>query len=423
MVAAVLLTIHIFWFPLGTGTFACVPLAMLVGALLGRHYRRDQLALTNTAVDDISQTLQLGLLGGMAAVAPIETIDGVGLVAGFSGLLFGAVLVGRANSRRLANALGRPERCLVIGDPERFGQFRRHLDTTAARIDIVDWVDIDRVGAPEHGNRTVERLIDEGEVDRVIVLADDPVDHTAQVARRSRNAGVTVTLCPRVVETFGPLVMPELVGGSVALTAPAANLRPGQRFLKRSMDVAGATMLLAFATPFMLVAAAAIKLTSPGPVLFWQTRVGRDGRRFRIAKFRTMVQGAEELKEQLRDRNEAVGLFKIAADPRVTPMGRLLRRTSLDELPQLLNVIKGDMSLVGPRPLVCDEDALVSGWHRDRLRLAPGMTGPWQVARSARVPLADMVLIDHHYVSNWSLWSDVGILLRTARFVIGRHGL
>jgi lipopolysaccharide/colanic/teichoic acid biosynthesis glycosyltransferase len=135
-----------------------------------------------------------------------------------------------------------------------------------------------------------------------------------------------------------------------------------------------------------------------------------------------MCNDAEFLKDALRHRNEAVGLFKIADDPRITRVGRLLRRTSLDELPQLFNVLRGEMSLVGPRPLVPDEDVRIEGWHRDRLQLTPGMTGPWQVLGSARIPLDEMVAIDYLYVAGYSLWGDVKLLLRTLAAVADRRG-
>jgi len=176
--------------------------------------------------------------------------------------------------------------------------------------------------------------------------------------------------------------------------------------------------------PLFLVIALAIKLEDRGPVFFRQKRVGRHGKHFDLLKFRTMVPNAEALKDSLRDRNEAqAGLFKIADDPRVTRVGKLLRKSALDELPQLLNIIRGEMSLVGPRPLVIDEDRHVEGWYRRRLELMPGMTGPWQILGPARVPLNEMGAMDYLYVANWSLWGDVKILLRTVPHVLGRRGL
>jgi lipopolysaccharide/colanic/teichoic acid biosynthesis glycosyltransferase len=135
-----------------------------------------------------------------------------------------------------------------------------------------------------------------------------------------------------------------------------------------------------------------------------------------------MVDGADAMKVALRDRNEAVGLFKIDADPRITPQGRWLRRTHLDELPQLINVIRNEMSLVGPRPLVLDEDRRVTGTDRRRLHLTPGITGQWQILGAARVPLAEMVKLDYLYVANWSLWGDLKILARTVPAMVGRRG-
>ena len=193
--------------------------------------------------------------------------------------------------------------------------------------------------------------------------------------------------------------------------------------MKRTFDIALAGVVLVVLAPVFAVVAALIKLTSRGPVFFRQQRVGRDGRLFEMLKFRTMVRDADRMKGELEQRNEAEGLFKIADDPRVTRVGRMLRRTSLDELPQLINVLRGEMSLVGPRPLVLEDDQRVEGWYRRRLHLTPGMTGRWQVLGSARIPLAEMVKLDYLYVANWSLWGDIKILLRTVGFVLARRGL
>jgi lipopolysaccharide/colanic/teichoic acid biosynthesis glycosyltransferase len=193
--------------------------------------------------------------------------------------------------------------------------------------------------------------------------------------------------------------------------------------LKRAVDLVGSAVGLLPLAPLMLAIAVAIKIDSPGPVLFRQRRMGRDDVPFEMLKFRTMVKDADQRKLALADRNEAKGLFKIADDPRITRVGRLLRKSSLDELPQLLNVLRGEMSLVGPRPLVVDEDRHVTGWDRRRLLVRPGMTGLWQIFGAARIPLDEMVKIDYVYGANWSLWQDVRILLRTLPYVLGRRGL
>jgi lipopolysaccharide/colanic/teichoic acid biosynthesis glycosyltransferase len=215
----------------------------------------------------------------------------------------------------------------------------------------------------------------------------------------------------------------DQISGVTLLGVRRFGLTRSSEVVKRGFDLVGASLALLVFAPLLVLAAVAIKIDSRGPIFFRQTRVGRDGRRFRIVKFRTMVDGAEQSKDALRARNETSGLFKIADDPRVTRVGRLLRRTSLDELPQLFNVLRGEMSLVGPRPLVVDEDSQIRGWHRRRLHLTPGMTGHWQVLGSARIPLNEMVKIDYLYVAGWSLWLDVKILVRTVSHVLGRQGM
>jgi len=224
----------------------------------------------------------------------------------------------------------------------------------------------------------------------------------------------------------------EIVGSSVEfdniLGMQVLGLRKGglsrsSRAFKRGMDLFGSAVGLLLLAPILLAIAVAVKLSSSGPVLFKQPRIGRHGKRFQMAKFRTMVQGADDLKDELRALNEADGLFKISNDPRVTPVGRFLRRSSLDELPQLLHVLSGQMSLVGPRPLVPDEDEQIQGWYRARLEISPGMTGFWQISGSSRVPMHEMVKIDYLYRANWSLWVDVKILLRTVTYALGQRGL
>jgi lipopolysaccharide/colanic/teichoic acid biosynthesis glycosyltransferase len=228
---------------------------------------------------------------------------------------------------------------------------------------------------------------------------------------------------PRLFEVVGSSVEFDDLGGMTLLGLRRYQLTNSSAFLKRALDVFGALAGLIVLAPFFAVVGLIIKVTSPGPVFFKQPRVGRGGETFAMLKFRTMYDGADRKKSDLAHRNEADGFFKIAEDPRITPIGRLLRRASLDELPQLVNVLRGEMSLVGPRPLVHEEDARIEGWFRRRLDVTPGMTGAWQVLGSSRVPMREMVTIDYLYRANWSLWNDVKILLRTVPHVLRRHGL
>ena len=172
-----------------------------------------------------------------------------------------------------------------------------------------------------------------------------------------------------------------------------------------------------------LLAALLIRLDSPGPVLFSQTRVGEKGKLFTVLKFRSMRVGAEAEQEQLRERNEATGpLFKIRNDPRQTRFGRLLRRTSVDEIPQFLNVLKGEMSVVGPRPGLPSEVARYQPWHRQRLEVKPGITGLWQVSGRSDLTFDEMCLLDIYYIENWSLALDIQIMLRTIPRVLFGSG-
>jgi len=258
------------------------------------------------------------------------------------------------------------------------------------------------------------------------IIAPRSVDagEMLNLVRTLKAVGVRVSVLPRLLEVVGSSVEFDDLHGVTVMGVRRFDLTRSSAALKRSFDLLGASLGLLAVSPLMIAIAIAIKLDSRGPVFFRQLRVGRHGQRFHMLKFRTMVPDAEALKDGLRHRNEAKdGLFKIAEDPRVTRVGRLLRRSALDELPQLLNIVRGEMSLVGPRPLVIDEDQRVEGWHRRRLELMPGMTGPWQILGPSRVPLREMVAIDYLYVANWSLWTDVKILLRTIPHVLGRRGL
>jgi exopolysaccharide biosynthesis polyprenyl glycosylphosphotransferase len=405
-----------------------VPLAVLVSKAVGL-YDRDELLVRKTTLDDVPALLQLAttyallfwLLSPMLVEGVISRRQAVGLWA----LLLVASLCGRTAARAFARRAAAPERCLLVGDARTVDRVQEKLARAQGlRTEIIGRVELDQAADLAHSLLHIERAVRDGKVHRVIV-APGAVDNEGvlDAIRLTKGLGVKVSLLPRVFEVVGSSIEFDDVGGMLMLGLRRFGLTRSSWLLKRTMDWLSAAALLVLCAPLLAAIAVAIRLDTRGPILFRQTRVGKDGRRFQMLKFRTMVDGADRLKEALQDRNEADGLFKIADDPRVTRVGRVLRRSSLDELPQLFNVLRGDMSLVGPRPLVVDEDDKVEGWHRRRLHLKPGMTGHWQILGSARVPLHEMVKIDYLYVANWSLWGDVKILLRTIPYLVSRGGM
>jgi lipopolysaccharide/colanic/teichoic acid biosynthesis glycosyltransferase len=270
----------------------------------------------------------------------------------------------------------------------------------------------------------LHRLVDELNAHRVVIEPSGPLPQaTLDFVREAKGTGVRVSLLPRILEVVGSSIELDDVQGMTLLGLRHFGLSRSSALVKRAFDAIGAAFALLLAAPLLAALALLVKLDSPGPAIYRQTRIGRGGREFTMLKLRTMVDGADALKAKLGVLNEAEGLFKIAGDPRMTRVGRRLRRYSLDELPQLVNVLRGEMSLVGPRPLVRDDDARITGLDRRRLELTPGMTGHWQILGSARVPLAEMIKLDYLYVAGWSLWVDVKILLRTIPYVFARRGM
>jgi lipopolysaccharide/colanic/teichoic acid biosynthesis glycosyltransferase len=204
-------------------------------------------------------------------------------------------------------------------------------------------------------------------------------------------------------------------------TAPAPPSRLSL-FAKRELDVAGALLGLLLLAPVLLTVALAVRITSPGPAIFRQRRAGRDHRPFVMWKFRTMVEEADRMRDELIAQLPEDEWLDLEHDPRVTRLGRILRRCSLDELPQLVNVLRGDMSLVGPRPLPLDEHERIPAWAAARVDVRPGLTGPWQVAGRERIGFLDMLRLDCEYVGRQSLWEDLKILARTLPAVLDGEG-
>jgi exopolysaccharide biosynthesis polyprenyl glycosylphosphotransferase len=405
-----------------------VPLAVLVSKAVGL-YDRDELLVRKTTLDDVPALMQLAttyaLLFWLLAPMLVDGIISRRQAVGLWGLLLIASLCGRTLAREFARRAAPPERCLLVGDAPTADRIRRRLEEgQGVRAEVIGRLDLKPGRDLAHSLNRIERVVRGSDVHRVIVAPGAiDTDGVLDAIRLTKSLGVKVSLLPRVFEVVGSSIEFDEVGGMPMLGLRRFGLTRSSWMLKRTMDVIGAAALLVLAAPLLAAISVAIRLDTRGPALFRQTRVGKDGQRFPMLKFRTMVPGADRLKAALRDRNEADGLFKIADDPRVTRVGRFLRRTSLDELPQLFNVLRGDMGLVGPRPLVVDEDDKVEGWHRRRLHLKPGMTGHWQILGSARVPLQEMVKIDYLYVANWSLWGDVKILLRTIPYLVSRGGM
>jgi exopolysaccharide biosynthesis polyprenyl glycosylphosphotransferase len=258
-----------------------------------------------------------------------------------------------------------------------------------------------------------------------VLIADPafPQDQAVELVDRCHEHGKRVRVAPSTMEILMDRV--EFVPGQ---SLPLFELKPpvfeGADFvIKRAFDLVGSVLLLALLSPLLLLIALSIKLDSRGPVLFRSLRPGIGGRSFACLKFRTMEEGAESRQDDLEHRNEAGGaIFKIREDPRVTRVGALLRRWSLDELPQLLNVVGGEMSLVGPRPLPQRDYELLDEWHRKRYLVLPGMTGLWQVSGRSELDFDELVRLDFLYLERWSVFLDFTILLKTIPAVIRSRG-
>ncbi|HYM46514.1 MAG TPA: exopolysaccharide biosynthesis polyprenyl glycosylphosphotransferase [Solirubrobacteraceae bacterium] len=411
---------------------------LLVGAKIAGLYDRDEMLLRKTTLDEAPRLFQLATLcalvawlaGGLIVNGALDRHEALFLWLALAALL----IVARAAARIVALRMAPPERCLFIGDEASAETICSKLtDHCGVKAEVVAQLDLDKAAPWSIDTFSAPRLAEirdlaqSMDVHRAIIApgwSEAEPEEILNLVRTLKAVGVRVTVVPRLLEVVGSSVEIDDLHGAKLMGVRRFDLTRSSTAVKRVFDLLGASIGLLAVAPLMIAIAIAIRLDSRGPVFFRQLRVGRHGHRFYMLKFRTMVPQAEAMKDSLRDRNEArEGLFKIAEDPRMTRVGRFLRETALDELPQLLNIVMGEMSLVGPRPLVVDEDRRIEGWNRRRLELMPGMTGPWQILGPARVPLREMVAMDYLYVANWSLWTDVKILLRTVPHVLGRRGL
>jgi exopolysaccharide biosynthesis polyprenyl glycosylphosphotransferase len=327
-------------------------------------------------------------------------------------------------SLELMRYAGVRRRLLLLGEGETLAHLERQLGAARGGIGVeIVGTFAGTPGLAASLDRLAQLLEREHPDELVLAEADFSEQSVLGVVELAHRHGVRVKLAPTTTELL--VHEGEYVPGQ---GVPLFELRPPmltgvEWATKRVFDLVVAVIVLVLGTPLWLLLAAAIKLDSRGPILYVDRRIGVGEREFGMLKFRTMVVDAAERQTELEEENEASGpLFKIRDDPRVTRVGRVLRLLSLDELPQLVNVLRGEMSLVGPRPLPLRDHALLEDWHRARALVLPGMTGLWQISGRSGLEFDDLVRLDFTYIENWSIWSDVSIIARTIPAVLSGRG-
>jgi exopolysaccharide biosynthesis polyprenyl glycosylphosphotransferase len=357
-------------------------------------------------------TRHIGILGwGLAALAVLVLLPASRALSGF------------LSTRVAASTM----RVAVVGSGQSAEKVLRRLGHVPG-VELVGLVDDgpDNVDADVHrlgGTIDLAWICSQHEIDRLVVCSSSAWVGANEEALRRLPSSVGISVVPEFSQLLSWRSQVEDLKGMALVDVVPSQRGLGFRAAKRAMDVAVSCFALLFLSPVLLTAAVLIKATSRGPVFFRQTRVGKDGRTFQMLKLRSMREGADALKAHLQHANEADGpMFKMREDPRVTSVGRVLRRASLDELPQLFNVLVGQMSLVGPRPLVLEESAKLDGWARRRFDVRPGMTGLWQVSGRSDLPFDELRALDYAYATSWSLQWDVRILMQTPRVVLKGHG-
>jgi exopolysaccharide biosynthesis polyprenyl glycosylphosphotransferase len=329
----------------------------------------------------------------------------------------------------ILRAAGYRRRAVLVGTGKHIADVAHALaDAQHSPIEVVGF--LAPTALPGNGLRPLgelgdlDRVLSSERIDEVIIADPDfPQVEAVELVDQCHQRGVRVRLAPSTMEIL--IHRAEFVPGqSVPLFELGPPVFEGVDFaLKRTFDLIGASLLLVLLSPLLLTIAIAVRVSSRGPVLFRSTRRGIGQRPFPCLKFRTMHTDAEERQAELEELNEATGaLFKIRQDPRLTRVGGLLRRFSLDELPQLINVVRGEMSLVGPRPLPQRDYDMLEDWHRKRYLVLPGITGLWQVSGRSELDFDDLVHLDFIYLEHWSLALDLTILLKTIPAVILRRG-
>jgi exopolysaccharide biosynthesis polyprenyl glycosylphosphotransferase len=322
-------------------------------------------------------------------------------------------------TRDVLQLAGVRRRVILVGEGDPLAELRRTLgsDRSGIRYEFLGAVgpaELERVPLLLREQDVHELIVTDGGFDERELL---------ELVEEAHRFGVKVKIAPRTTELL--LQRAEYIPGE---GAPLFELRPPalagwEWAVKRSFDLVVSSFIVVVGSPIWAAIAVAIKLSSPGPVFYRDRRIGLREREFGMMKFRTMYADAAQRQDSLEAANEASGpLFKIKDDPRVTRVGRMLRRYSLDELPQVLNVLWGEMSLVGPRPLPIRDYEQLQQWHRKRYLVLPGMTGLWQVSGRIDLSFDDLVRLDFYYIENWSIWLDISILAKTLPAVLARRG-
>jgi exopolysaccharide biosynthesis polyprenyl glycosylphosphotransferase len=335
----------------------------------------------------------------------------------------------RLRGRNLRNVL-------VVGTSKRALEFANKLETNPELgYCVIGYADQhwDGIGHFQQGGKSLlcdlhglPEFLRTNVVDEVVIAL--PIrsfhDDASRLAAVCEQQGIIVRVLPNIFDLKMARSRAEEMEGDSVITHYTGVIEGWPVVVKRVLDFLLALIALIVVSPVMLIAAALIKLTSPGPIFFTQQRIGQNKRKFTIYKFRSMAVDAEAKIRQLEHLNEVSGpVFKIKDDPRITPVGRFLRKTSIDELPQLFNVLKGDMSLVGPRPLpIRDYEGFSQDWHRRRFSVRPGITCLWQVAGRSSIPFEKWMELDMQYIDKWSLWLDLKILAQTIPAVLKGFG-
>jgi exopolysaccharide biosynthesis polyprenyl glycosylphosphotransferase len=416
-----------------------LPLWVVLARLYGL-YAGDEERANHSTVDDFYGVLNMLTVGAWLLFALAYVLDFANPSFPKLGLFWMLAIALVVLSRALARALVRRadafiQNTVVVG-AGHVGQrvARKLLQHPEYGVNVVGFVD-DHPRAREDGlgelamlgtTEQLPELIDQLAVERVIIaFLQVRYEETLQMVRNLNALGVQVDVVPRLFDVLGPNMRVHAAEGLPLLGLPPARMSSSSLFLKRMLDLTLASVGLVILSPVFAAIAVAIKLDSPGPIFFRQIRIGRNDETFSILKFRTMAWDADARKGEVAHLNKHLlddpRMFKVNDDPRVTRIGRLLRAYTLDELPQLINVIRGEMSLVGPRPLIWDEARHVDGWALKRLELKPGMTGLWQSLGRDNIPFNEMLGLDYQYVTTWSLTNDLKLLAHTVPVVFHRR--